>query len=141
VGFRLVVLALGMLMGSLMMVMSSGLVGRSSVLMMLLRRVFGRLSHLVCLLWFPGSLRLFLIQPPVTGLISHHFRPWGRAAVRELLLRCSVPVNAKRHFLADVQGGSSRTSAASVMQSLVLISFEATAELAQTFQLTNHRIA
>jgi hypothetical protein len=55
VSFRLVVLALRVLMCRLMMVMGSGLVSSSSVVMMLLRRMLGRLSHLKFLLWVTVS--------------------------------------------------------------------------------------
>jgi hypothetical protein len=48
-GFRLVVLALRMLVRRLMMLMGGGLVSGSSVLMMLLRRMLGRLCHLIFL--------------------------------------------------------------------------------------------
>jgi hypothetical protein len=51
VGFRLVVLALRMLMRRLMMVMRGGLMSGSSVVMMIAGRMLGRLSHLIFLLW------------------------------------------------------------------------------------------
>jgi hypothetical protein len=47
VGFRLIVLALRMLMRRLMMVMGGGLVSGSSVVMMIAGRMLGRLSHLI----------------------------------------------------------------------------------------------
>jgi hypothetical protein len=46
-GFRLVMLALRMLMRRLMMMMGGGLVSGSGVVMMLLRRMLGRLCHLI----------------------------------------------------------------------------------------------
>jgi len=47
VGFRLVMLALRMLMRRLMMLVGGGLVGGSSAVMMVLRRMLGRLCHLM----------------------------------------------------------------------------------------------
>ena len=54
--FRLVVLALRMLMCRLMMVMRGGLMSGSSVVMMIAGRMLG-LSHLIFLLWIHGLLR------------------------------------------------------------------------------------
>jgi len=56
-GFRLVVLALRMLMRRLMMVMSGSLVSGSSVVMMIAGRMLGRLSHLIFLFLESRSLR------------------------------------------------------------------------------------
>ena len=50
VGFRLIVLALRMVMRRLMMVMGGGLVSGGSVLVMIAGRMLGRLSHLIFLL-------------------------------------------------------------------------------------------
>jgi hypothetical protein len=55
--FRLVVLALRMLMCRLMMVMRGGLMSGSGVVMMIAGRMLGRLSHLIFLLWIHGPLR------------------------------------------------------------------------------------
>jgi hypothetical protein len=58
VGFRLIVLALRMLMRRLMMVMGGGLVSGSGVVMMIAGRMFGRLRHMTFLLWVHGSMKI-----------------------------------------------------------------------------------
>jgi hypothetical protein len=54
VGFRLVVLALGMMMRRLMVVMGGGLVSGSGAVMMIAGRMLGRLRHMTFLLSVHG---------------------------------------------------------------------------------------